>query len=130
MYDVTSVPQQGRRSHTLLSTMDTPWHDQQRRLIEQSFNLTNILKYEPWVTDTIRVFMQAAEARFAGKAGDEGVINLHSWLGFFTADVISNLTYGKRTGFLESGTDVANIHAGIRKVFTPWLYVSRSEQYP
>ncbi|KAJ9603325.1 hypothetical protein H2200_012103 [Cladophialophora chaetospira] len=125
MYDVTSIPTQGRRTKVLLSTTDSEWHDQQRRLIAPAFNLTNILKYEPWVTDSVRVFLQEMSNRYAGKAGKEGIVDLHRWFAFFTADVISNLTYGQRTGFMESGTDISNIHAGVRLVFIPWLYLSR-----
>lgn len=126
MYETTSVPIQGRRVPGLLFTTDTKWHDQQRRLIAPAFNLTNILKYEPWVTDTVRVFLQEMSYRFVDKTGDLGKVDLHKWNAFFTADVVSNLTYGKRTGFMESGTDISNIHAGVRKVFIPWLYVSRA----
>ncbi len=125
MYDVTSIPRGGERVHTLLASTDSKWHDQQRRLISPGFNLSNILKYEPWVTDTIRVFLQQMDNRFVGRRGAEGVVDLHRWNAFFTADVISNLTYGQRTGFMETGIDIDNIHAGVRMVFMPWLYVSQ-----
>ena len=124
MYDVTSIPVQGQRTPTLLSSGDSTWHDQQRRLISSSFNLSNILKYESWVTDSIRVFLQEMGHRYVGKSGEEGVVDLHRWFAFFTADVVSNLTYGQRTGFMETGMDVSNIHASVRLVFIPWLYVS------
>ena len=123
MYDVTSIPSGGHRMNTLLASTDSRWHDQQRRLISPCFNLSNILKYEPWVTDTIRVFLQEMDNRFVGRRDATGVVDLHKWFAFFTADVISNLTYGQRTGFMETGTDIANIHAGVRTVFVPWLYV-------
>ncbi len=126
MYDVTLVPTQGRRVPSLLSSTDAKWHDQQRRLISSSFNLSSILKYEPWVTDTILVFMQEIGHRYATKSGEGGLVDLHRWFAFFTADVISNLTYGQRTGFMETGTDISSIHAGVRKIFVPWLYVSLS----
>jgi hypothetical protein len=51
------------------------------------------------------------------------VVNFMELLGYFSADVISEMTFGERTGFLEAGTDVENIIGGVRLVFAPWLYV-------
>ena len=123
MYDTFSVPVQGNLSTTLLSSLDERWHDQQRRLINSAFNLSSILKYEPWVDDTIDLFQHQIRTRFANKDGQDGIVNLHTWFAFFAADVISNLTYGQRTGFLQAGVDVEGIQSGIRSIFRPWLYV-------
>ena len=122
-YEITSMPQKGVKVKTILSSTNTKWHDQQRRLINSAFSLTSILKYESWVDDTIELFQHQIKDRYANKDGASGIIDLHKWIAFFTADVISNLTYGKRTGFLERGEDIEGIHEGVRLVFRPWLYV-------
>jgi hypothetical protein len=61
-------------------------------------------------------------SRFAGKEGPDGVVNFMQWLGYFSADVISEMTFDERTGFLEVGEDVENIIGAVRRVFAPWLY--------
>ncbi len=117
------MPRNGVSFPNLLSATDGRWHDQQRRLINPAFSLTQLLRYEPWVDDTVRLFFQQMRSRFADKDGPEGVIDFSLWLGYFSADVISEMTFGQKTGFLETGKDVQGIIMGVRRVFRPWLYV-------
>jgi len=125
MYQVTASINKGVRTQTLLSSTDGRWHDKERRMVNSAFTLSSILKYEPWVNDSIGVFLRQMSERFVGKDGPQGIIDLHKWDAFFTADVISNLTYGQRTGFMETGVDIQGIHEGVRMVFRPWLYSTR-----
>ena len=116
------MPQEGVTQVGLLSSTDEKWHDRQRRLIQPAFSLSQVIRYEPWVDGTIALFLDKMSSMFAGKAGPGGVVNLMEWLGYFSADVISEMTFGERTGFLEAGQDVHNIIGGVRQVFAPWLY--------
>ena len=125
MYDTTAMPKNGVRSLNLLSATDGRWHDQQRRLINNAFSLTQLLRYEPWVDDTVRLFLKQMQERFVDKDGPKGLIDFPTWLGYFSADVISEMTFGEKTGFLETGKDVQGIIMGVRRVFNPWLYVRR-----
>ncbi len=67
--------------------------------------------YEPLIEKTINVFLEQWDRRFAGKKGPDGVINLEDWLLYFSFDVIGELTYGSRHGFMESGYDSQGIIA-------------------
>lgn len=67
--------------------------------------------YEPLIEKTINVFLEQWDKRFAGKKGPERVIKLEDWLLYFSFDVIGELTYGSRHGFLESGYDSQGIIA-------------------
>ena len=49
--------------------------------------------------------MEQLNARFAGKKGPEGNFDLGTWMLYFTFDVIGELTYGARHGFMEEGKD-------------------------
>jgi hypothetical protein len=102
---------------------DEKWHNRERRLINSAFSLTQIIRYEPWVDGTIALFWEKLRTRFAGKGASDGVVNFMEWLGYCSADVISEMTFSERTGFLEAGTDVENIIGGVRLVFAPWLYI-------
>ena len=55
------------------------------------------------------MFLEQWDRRFAGKRGADGVIKLEDWLLYFSFDVIGELTYGSRHGFLESGYDSQGI---------------------
>lgn len=123
MYDTTSMPVNGVRDPNLLASTNEQWHDQQRKLINSAFSLTQLLRYEPWVDDTIILFLQEMRDRFVDRDGPEGIIQLPVWLGYFAADVISEMTFGEKTGFLEKGEDVQGIISSVRMVFGPWLYV-------
>ena len=67
------------------------------------------MDYEHLVDSTIEVYLQELNRRFVDKAGTQGVIDLHTWLLYFSFDVIGELTYGARHGFIESSSDVAGI---------------------
>jgi hypothetical protein len=84
--DLHLVSQQTSRGvafPTLFSTTDSKWHDSVRRYVNFGFSMTTMVQYEAYVNDTIRVFLQQIEARFAGKEGPGGVIDFPTWLHFF-----------------------------------------------
>ena len=116
------MPSEGVIVKNLLSVTDEKWHDRDRQLINSAFSLTQILRYEPWVDGTIALFLEKMRSQFAGEEGPDGVVDFMQWLRYFSADVISEMTFGERTGFLEVGEDVENIIGGVRRVFAPWLY--------
>jgi hypothetical protein len=101
------MPREGVIISNLLSATDEKWHDQDRRLINSAFSLTQLLRYEPWIDGTTELFLEKIRSGFAGKEGPDGIVDFIEWLGYFSADVISEMTFGERTGFLEAGKDVA-----------------------
>ena len=81
------MPVSGRTSVSLLSSRDETWHDEQRRLINSAFNLSSILKYEPWVDDTVRLLLHKIRKQLDNKGAKGGTLDLHKRLSFFAADV-------------------------------------------
>jgi hypothetical protein len=73
--------------------------------------MTAIVKYEAYVDNTINVFHQELGKRFDGRPGTDGVINIPKWLRFYAEDTVATITYGKRVGNMESGTDYTGIIA-------------------
>jgi hypothetical protein len=90
------------------------------RLIDSASSLTQIIRYELWVDSTIALFLERCTVGLSAKRGPEGVVDFMQWLGYCSADVISEMTFSERTGFLEAGED-ENIISGVRRVFAPWL---------
>ena len=71
--------------------------------------MSTLVGFEPLVDSTTTEFLQQIRQRFADKAGHSGVCNFGEWLQFYAFDVIGELTYSKRLGFVDNGVDVDNI---------------------
>lgn len=68
--------------------------------------MTSLIHYEPLVDSTTRMFLSQTERLYA----DTGVsCDFARWLQFYAFDVIGEVTWGKRVGFLESNEDVGGI---------------------
>lgn len=76
--------------------------------------MNSAAKYEPLIESTISAFLKELDERFADKEGRDGIIDFSTWLSFFTFDVISDLTYSARHGFLEQGKDMFGIIAYVK----------------
>lgn len=109
VYSVNASVARGRSAHTLFSSTDPTWHRHVRRAMNNFFTQTAVLAYEPFVERTIEVFVTEMDNRFVNKHGIEGNIDFHTWMSYFTFDVISDLTYSKRHGFISRGEDVYGI---------------------
>lgn len=80
--------------------------------------MSSLVQYEPFVDNTTKVFLQQTQRLFAGRtAGCE----LTRWLQFYAFDVIGEITYSKRHGFIEENKDIDGIVSYLGKLF---LYVA------
>lgn len=71
--------------------------------------MSTLVQFEPIVDSAIEAFLAQLENRFGGKEDYGIVLDLGKWLQYFAFDVICELTYSKRMGFMEVGGDVENI---------------------
>ena len=99
----------GEMAHTLFSSPDMNWHNNLKKSVSASFTMSAAMGYEHLIDTTIEVYLRELSNRFAGKSGEQGLIDLHTWLLYFSFDVIGELTYGARHGFIESSSDIAGI---------------------
>ena len=76
--------------------------------------MNSAAQYEPLIESTILAFLKELDKRFADKRGQDGIVDFHKWLLYFTFDVISDLTYSARHGFLEQGKDMFGIIAYVK----------------
>ena len=65
--------------------------------------------------------------RIGESADSSQPINLGEWVEFYVFDVIGEVTFAKRMGFLEQGKDVDDTIAGIERMLK---YSSRVGQVP
>jgi hypothetical protein len=71
--------------------------------------MSTLVQFEPLVDSTIKAFLQQMDERYVDKQGPEGVCDFGAWLQFFAFDVIGELTFSKRLGFVDEGRDVDGI---------------------
>ncbi|KAJ5601139.1 pisatin demethylase [Penicillium lagena] len=104
-YPVMGNVAHGKVVPTIFSTRDESVHETMKRPIAQVYAMTNLRTYEPLVESTESLFMSKLD-----KLADEGrTFDLGTWLHWFATDVIMEITFGKRLGFLEREEDVDGI---------------------
>ncbi|KAK1813004.1 hypothetical protein LTR12_012603 [Friedmanniomyces endolithicus] len=116
----------GKRSPSLVFTTDEQQHALLRRPVAGAFALSTLVEFEPLIDSTTAVFLTRLDELFAstGKVCDLGI-----WLQWFAFDVIGELTFSKRLGFLEKAEDVEGITRSVAANFDrcsvlgqmPWL---------
>lgn len=116
----------GKRVASLVAMTDEAEQTRSRRPVAHAYSLSTMVEYEGLVDSTIALFLSRLDEKYAqtGK-----VLNLGLWLQFFAFDVIGELTFSKRLGFLANGNDVENIIHSIGVNFDrisvlgqmPWL---------
>jgi cytochrome P450 len=98
--------------------------------------MSTLVEFEPFVDSTTELFLSRLEELYVSShSGNPAVVcNLGKWLQYYAFDVIGELTFSKRFGFLDQGGDVGGIIASFRKAEyvialgqMPWLdrYIRR-----
>lgn len=76
--------------------------------------MSTLIQYEPFVDSTTELFLSQTEKLYA-KTGE--ACNFSRWLQFYAFDVIGEMTYSKRHGFLEENRDIDGIIAYVAQLF-------------
>jgi cytochrome P450 len=101
---------------TLFTSTDEAFHAKLRRAVNNAYSMSSLVQFEPLVDSTVDEFLTQLRTRFADKSGDANFLDLGEWLQYFAFDVICELTYSKRMGFIERGGDVENIISDLQWV--------------
>jgi cytochrome P450 len=123
-YAVQQPLAQGRPQPSLFSTTDNAFHAQFRRCVSAAFSMSALVQYEPAVDNTTRLFLDQTERLFAQTGAR---CDFTQWLQFYAFDVIGEITYGTRHGFVERNADVDGIVDYLGRLF---LYVAPVGQMP
>lgn len=76
--------------------------------------MSSQMQYEPFFDSTNEVLVRQTRKLYAN-TGD--LCDFYRWMQFYTFDVIGDLVYSKRHGFLEGNVDVDNIVRDNAKLF-------------
>ncbi|EXJ87226.1 hypothetical protein A1O3_04185 [Capronia epimyces CBS 606.96] len=93
----------GQLVENLASTMDEEKHTRLAKPVAAAYGMSTLVEFEPLVDSTSRTFVEQMEQRFARPTKE---CPLDRWLQMYAFDVIGELTFSKRIGFLETGQDV------------------------
>ncbi|CAK1355293.1 Pisatin demethylase [Cercospora beticola] len=105
-YPVQQAVAKGERLQSLFSTKDEDFHAKYRRCVNNAFAMSSLVGYEPLVDSTMNAFIEQTRKRYA-ETGES--CRFSRWLQFFAFDVIGELTWSKRLGFVERDQDVEGI---------------------
>lgn len=85
-----------------------------RKPISHAFAMSTLMEYEPYV-DLTSIFFTSRLASLYAATGK--ICDLGEWLQFYAFDVVGEITYSKRLGFLEQAKDVDGIIKSIDEAF-------------
>ncbi|PQE07773.1 cytochrome P450 protein [Rutstroemia sp. NJR-2017a BVV2] len=125
-YKVQQSVANGRALPSLFSTTSEPFHAQLRRSVNSAFSMSSLVQYEPLVSRTTEIFLSRTADLFAS-SNNPCSCDFAKWLQFYAFDVIGEMTYSKRHGFLEENRDVDGIIAYLGGLFD---YVAPIGQLP
>ena len=110
----------GKAVQGMFNTLDQSLHRKLRKPVAHVYSMTKVKDFEPLVDRTNEVFFQQLDKRFA-RTGE--IFNLGLWLQFYSFDVVGEVTFSRRLGFLDSGEDVENIIPAIKKkmIYSGWV---------
>lgn len=111
----------GRPLQSLFNTTDEQFHARLRKVISNAYAMSTLVTFEPLVDTTTIAFLEQLKRRFAGHLEDEGICDFGVWLQYYAFDVIGELTYSKRLGFVDRGVDVDHIIGNLERLLN---YVS------
>ncbi|EXJ79480.1 hypothetical protein A1O1_08744 [Capronia coronata CBS 617.96] len=126
-YPVQQTIAKGRRLYTLFTSTDEKFHARLRRAVSSAYSMSTLVQFEPLVDSTTSAFLDRLQQGFADKPGPSGVCDFGTWLQYYAFDVIGELTYSQRLGFVERGEDVDNIIGNLERLLN---YVSVIGQIP
>ena len=122
-YPVQNNIAKGHRIPSLFSTTDESFHAQFRRCINAAFSMSTLISYEPLIDSTTNAFLAKTRTLFCDT---NQTCDFARWLQFYAFDVVGEVTFSKRLGFVEQNRDVDGIVRSIAATLRYSGYVSNS----
>ena len=104
----------GKRLFTLFTSLDERFHAKLPRAVSNAYAMSTLVQFEQYIDSTTNAFLRQMRERFADKPGVQ--CNFSTWLQWYAFDVIGELTFSKRLGFLDGGVDVEGIIKSIEGI--------------
>jgi cytochrome P450 len=92
---------------SLFSTRDPAYHSALKKPVAQLFSMTNMKNYEPHADECTAIFLHSMRDL-------QGTpVDLAIWLQWYAFDVIGNITFQRKFGFMEQRRDVDDMILGL-----------------
>lgn len=95
----------------LFADQDIRRHADTRKRFQGLYSMSSLLSYERYVDDGAAIFQQ----RLAEFEKSQEPVDMARWFQCYAFDVMGNLTYSQRFGFLDRGDDIAGMLAALDK---------------
>jgi hypothetical protein len=96
----------GQRVASLFMITDENIHKAAKRPIAHAYAMTTLLDYEPYVDTTSTVLIERLTTLYCKT---KRICDFGVWLQWYAFDVIGEITFSRRLGFLEQGKDVGGL---------------------
>ncbi|OAP58487.1 hypothetical protein AYL99_07577 [Fonsecaea erecta] len=101
-YPIQCISWKKQPEMNLFSTRDPEYHRIEKRKIGAAYSLPNLLQSEAAIDSCVNLFMYRLN-EFASKREP---VDLGAWLQYFAFDVVGEVTFASKLGFLDQGKDV------------------------
>jgi cytochrome P450 len=122
-YPIQCVSWKKHPEMNIFSTRDPREHRDQKRKIANAYSLSNLLQSEDAIDSCSTLFMDRLD-EFASK---NQPVDLGAWLQYYAFDVVGEVTFASKLGFLDQGKDVDGMMKAIEGMLT---YASLCGQVP
>lgn len=99
-----------RRYVNQMGELDPKRHIHKARNLASGYAFSNVIKSEPFIDDAVRVL----ESQLDDLSKERKPVHFNHWFNFFGFDVLGEVTFSQRFGFLDEGRDVGGAIANTR----------------
>ncbi|KEZ40095.1 hypothetical protein SAPIO_CDS9109 [Scedosporium apiospermum] len=83
-------------------------HAQKKKVANVPYSMAAMQQLSPFIDESIEMFMNKLDGFASRERGGNGQVDLGAWLHYFAFDVLGEVAFGRKFGFLEEGRDVEN----------------------
>jgi cytochrome P450 len=124
-YPLQSISWQKKPQMNLFSTRDPMYHREQKKKVAGAFSMTSLLECEAAVDSCTKLFLSRLDQM--ASSAPRKIIDLGAWLQYYAFDVVGEVTFAQKLGFLETGGDVDDMMKTIEGILA---YASLCGQVP
>lgn len=128
-YPVQRAVAHGKSIESLFNATDNKYHAKLRKAIASTYAVSTVVQFEPLVDSTISTLIDELDQRYLNKDGEAGICDFGTWLHYFAFDVIGELAFTERIGFLERATDVDGVISNVGTIVNYFSVVSESHTF-